>query len=112
MNRAELIAAMEVAAAEKPTAITIKGWGKLYVRAVTVEEVEAQDDEVADANDKPDKQNIVRAAARIICDENGDRIFDPYNKDDLALLGKQSWKRLRQIINAVGDEVKAAEAGN
>lgn len=109
MNREELIAAMEVAAAEKPTAITIKGWGKVFVRAVTVEEVEAQTDEAAD---KDEKQSIVRAAARLICDEDGNRIFDPNNPTDLALLGKQSWKRLRQLINVGDEEVKAAVEGN
>jgi hypothetical protein len=109
MNREEMIAVMEQTAAEKPTAITIKGWGVVHVRAITVEEVEEQADDVADKNDKT---RIARAAARLLCDEDGKRIFNPENKEDIALLSKQPWNKLRLLISTGDEQVKAAAEGN
>ena len=102
MNREELIAAMRATATEAPRAVTVPKWGTVYVRDVTVAEVEEQTNDTAD---KKDKQRIARAVARILCDEQGNRLFDPEDQDDVALLARQPWKLLSKVI-------AEGEAGN
>lgn len=109
MNRSELVAAMKLTAAEKPIAVTVEGWGQVYIRSLTVAEVEEQADDVAD---KKDKDRIARGAARLMCDEHGKPYFDPKNPDDVKLLGAQPWRLLRQVINASDTMLQKAVAGN
>lgn len=115
MNRQELIAAMEAAASAKPKAIPVPGWkGTVYVRALTVAEVEEQ---TADTENTKDKRRIARGACRVICDESGQRVFDPDNDEDVTLLSRQPWAILQGVLaeankfNAVSEE-GAEEAKN
>lgn len=102
MNRAELIAAMQATAAVEPRAVVTPKWGTVYVRDVTVAEIDAQTE---DTSDEKNKLRIARGAARVICDEAGVLLFDPDNADDVALLAKQPWKYLRLVL-AEGDAEK------
>lgn len=104
--RDALIAAMQATAAQKPRAVTVPGWGEVFVRSVTVEEVEAQAD---DTEGERDKRKIARGVARVLCDAQGNRIFDPANAEDVALISKQPWPLLRKVL-AVADE--ADQPGN
>ncbi len=97
MKREELIAAMQATATEAPRAVEVPKWGTVYVRDVTVAEVEEQTQDTAD---KKDKQRIARGVARILCDERGNRLFDPDDPDDVALIAKQPWRMLSKIIAA------------
>jgi hypothetical protein len=115
MNREQLIAAMKSAAAVAPLKVDVQGYGgAVYVRALTVAEVEEQ---TADTQDGKDKQRIARGACRVICDETGQRIFDPADAGDVALLSSQPWSILQGILaksnefNGQG-EAGAAEAKN
>lgn len=108
MTREELIAAMQQTAGEKPTAVKVKGWGTLYIRSLTVAEVEQQADDTAD---KKDKDRIARAAARVICDESGKRLLDPDNEKDVALLSSQPWTMLRKVLSASGTDT-GDDSGN
>lgn len=105
MNRDELIAAMQSTAGEKPSPVEVKGWGTVYVRSLTVAEVE---EHAEDTKDKKDKNRIARAAARVICDESGKRLFDPDNESDVKLIASQRWSLLRKVLSATdeGDEGK------
>ena len=94
MNRDQLIAALRETANEKPRSVETK-WGTVYVKSLTVGEVDAQTDDTADGKDK---NRIARAVARILCDENGERMFNPDDPADIALLAKQPWKLLRTVI--------------
>lgn len=109
MNRDELIAAMQATAAEKPTAVKVKPWGTVHIRSLTVSEVEEQADDTAD---KKDKNRIARAAARVLCDESGRRLFDPSNEDDVKLIASQPWTLLRKILAESGSEFGGDEPGN
>ncbi len=106
MDRATLIAAMAATAAAAPVSVETKEWGTLYVRAVTVGEVDEQDEKI-DAASK-DKNRFARAACRVLCDESGQRVFDAANVDDVALLANQPWHLLRKVLDA-GNK---GEAGN
>jgi hypothetical protein len=101
MNRDQLITAMQQTAIEKPRKVEVPVWGAVYVRALTVAEVEAQTD---DTTDKKDKNRLARAAARVLCDEAGKRLFDPDNAGDVQLLASQPWKLLRQVLSDPDDE--------
>lgn len=97
VNREALIEAMRATATQAPRAVDVPKWGRVYVRDVTVDEVEEQTEDTAD---KKDKHRIARGVARILCDENGARLFDPDDADDVSLLAKQPWKLLSKIIEA------------
>ena len=98
MTRDELIALMQVTAAQKPRAVETKEWGTVYVREVTVAEIDAQQ---ADTDDGDNKNAIARGAARVICDEKGKALFNPKNEHDVALLASQPWSMLRAILKDI-----------
>jgi hypothetical protein len=107
MNREELIAAMQATAANTPRPVKVPGWGNIHVRDVTVAEVEEQNDDTADPKNK---LRLARAAARVICEADGKRLFDPGDEADVALLAKQPWKLLRLALADADD--KATPSGN
>lgn len=102
MDRETLLAAMRETARAKPTPVKVAEWGTVYIRNLTVAEVEEQAD---DTSDKKDKNRIARAAARVIADEKGKRIFDPNNADDISLIASQPWSLLRKVLQASGSEL-------
>jgi hypothetical protein len=110
MNRDALIAAMHATAAAPPRKIPVPGWGDVYVKALTVEQVDLQQQEPA--VEGKDRLRFARGAARMLCDENGVLLFDAENKDDLELLAKQPWESLKAIMVAGGDESATTEAGS
>jgi len=111
MNREDLIAAMQATASPKPVPIPTPSWGIVFVKPPTVEEVDANTDEAAKPGGDDKKRRLARAAARVICDEQGQRLFDPANQADVDLLAVQPWSML-QLILAGADGNKVAEPGN
>jgi hypothetical protein len=105
MDRAALIAVMTATAAEPPLPVDVPKWGRVYVKPITVAEVE---DQAADTDpDKKNKRRMARAAARVICDEAGNRVFDPDDEEHVALLAKQPWSLLRVVLEASDPTPKA-----
>lgn len=106
-SREELLALMRVTAAPTLIPITTKQWGTIYIKPPTVEEVDetTDADEAKRAEDakagKKDKRRFARSAARLICDKEGDRIFDADNAADVELLAKQPWMLLQKVLAAV-----------
>lgn len=112
MDRAQLMAAMEAAAALKPHPIDIPAWGgTVYVRAITVAEVE---DMKGKTNDK---HHLARAAARVVCDSAGALVFDPDSEADVEFIARQPWPLLQRVLaegdkaNGIGADA-AEQAGN
>ena len=99
MDRAQLISAMQATANAAPIPVPTKAWGTVYVRPMTVDEVDNLEEESASADSK-DKSRIARGACRVICDESGQRIFDASSEEDIALLAKQPWSLLRKVLAA------------
>lgn len=104
MDRAALIAAMQATASSAPSSVEVPGWGTVYVRQLTVAEVEEQ---AADTADGQDKHRIARAAARVLCDASGERLMDPRSDDDVALIAAQPWSLLRRVL-----ELSESKPGN
>ncbi len=111
MNRADLIAAMQITASPRPVPVTTPNWGVVFVKPPTVEEVDANTDEIAKPGGEDKKRRLARAAARVICDEQGARLFDPANQEDIDLLAVQPWAML-QLILAGADGTKVNDSGN
>ena len=105
MIRADLIEAMQATASLPPKPVEVPGWGTVYVRAITVDEIEEQ---TADTQPSQNKRRIARGVARVLCNAAGERMFDPGSEDDVALISRQPWTLLRRVL-AVADE---GPAGN
>jgi hypothetical protein len=101
IDRAALRAAMEAATKVPPRAVNVPAWGAdpIFIRALTVGEIEAQ---TADT-ESVDKKRIARGVVRIICDEKGERLFDPDNEADVDLISRQSWNTLRAVLDAANE---------
>lgn len=112
MNKQELIAAMQAtaAAAAKPRKIQVPGWGDVYVKSLTVEEVDLQQQEPP--VEGKDRLRFARGAARLLCDEHGQRLFDATDPDDLELLAKQPWESLKLVITEGSDESATSADGS
>ena len=97
MDRAALLAAMEAAALAKPVPVNVPAWGgTIYVRRLSVADVED-----ASGAYRADKRNLSRAAARVVCDEHGQRIFNPADEGDINLIAGQPWSVLQQVLDAI-----------
>jgi hypothetical protein len=105
---AEFLAALQATAAVKPKAVDVPGWPTVYVRSITVAEVEAQANDTAN---KDDKHRIARGAARVMCDADGNRLIDPDNQDEVNLLASQPWALLRKVIDGAETFNATSEKG-
>lgn len=99
MDRVTQRKAWEVAAQAAVTPIKVNAGvlGDVYVRRMTVEEVDASTD---DAVEVDKKRRLARSAARVIYSEDGQLLFDPANAEDLTLIAKQPWELLHLILAA------------
>jgi hypothetical protein len=110
MDKNGLIKAMQATASLKPRKVFVEGWGDLFVKSLTVAEVQAQQERNQDADVK-DKRTLAIGAANIICDENGVLVFDSNKKEDIDLLSMQPWAMLSKVITASSDFNGLSEAG-
>lgn len=98
-TREALIAAMQADGADAVVKVDIPRWGAVYVRPVTVEEAERY----SSPQEGDERSQIAVLAARVICDEKGERIFDPDDPEDVALLAKRRSADLMKVITAGTD---------
>jgi len=112
----ELLAAMRATAGGTINPCPpLKGWPPLWVRPVLVEEIELDSEAASDvdAAGAKDKRTLSRGAARVICNEQGERLLNPKNEEQMALLDKQTWARLQKVLAAAEDnEGNSAGAGS
>lgn len=96
-----LFKAMDKTAAVKPRPVSIPGWPQLYVRALTVGEVEDRPDRPKESN-APDKNRVIcRGVAEVLCNEKGVRVFDANNPAHIEKLAKQPFFLLQKILDEV-----------
>lgn len=99
LTQEQLIEAMRGTAKPKPIRVDVPEWGgTVFIRVRTVAEVDA--DVTEDSADKDDGTRLARGAARVLCNEKGDRILDHRNPEHIALLSKQPWPLLQRVISA------------
>ena len=116
MNREELLAVMQETARPKPTPVEVPKWGTVYVRSRTLEEVDADAEKETAAQEADTKGNrhrrLARAVAKVLCDEQGNRLF---TDDDVDLIAVQPYHILRHVLAAAGgdeDEGKSEGASS
>lgn len=103
-----LLGAMDTVAAEKPRRVTIAGLGEVFIREITVGEIDAQIDDNAD---KKNKRGIARGACRLLADENGNQLLNPENPEHVARMAKMPL-RVLTAINKASELDKADDSGN
>lgn len=108
----EMLAAITAAASEKPKAVTIKGFPTFYVRGRTVGEV---DDQKLSGNEWIKDHTLTAAAALVICDAEGELMFNPDDPADMEsirkLFHKLPWSVVQKIIQASTEDSELV-AGN
>lgn len=100
-----LRARMRETAQQRPHKLDVKGWGEVYIRSITLAEIEAQEE---DKSDPKDKFRIARSLTRVIVDPEGAAVYDPEDDEDVKLIASQPWPLIRRLTKAI-DEV---DAGN
>lgn len=110
MKREALIAAIRAAAAPKPREVTVPGLGTVFVRPLTVEQVDLQQQAKEDTDDDgKDRLRFARTFARTLCDAAGVLLFDPDNKEDVEMLAALPWGGMQEVLSAIsGDSEKNA----
>jgi len=104
--RDQLLAAWAAEDAEPPKPVTVKGWPTIYVRQATTAEVDAA--QAINGVDWKKNAQLSVGAAVVICDEKGNRLFDPNSEEDVKRIGARNWAKLSKVLEAVrvdeGDE--------
>lgn len=109
--RDDIRAAMAITAAGKIIPCpAIEGWPQLYVKTPTVAEV----DETSNMKESDDgkQRRFARGVCNILCDENGQRIFDANNDDDVKLLAEQPWDMLQKVMGTLDQKGGTDAKGN
>ena len=88
----------------------VDGLPGVYVRQLTVADVEASDPAAFDQAGS-EQQRIARAACAYICTEHGDPVFSPANPDDVAAVARMGWTHIKKILKA-GDALNGDIAKN
>lgn len=74
--------------------------GTVYLRKLTVAEIAKQAE--AQSNDEDKESAIVKGIAGLLCDENGNRVFDINNAEEMKLLASIEWDALDVVREAIG----------
>lgn len=87
-----------ILASTKPAPVQLKDmpeWGAAYVRVLTVGEIINQERDSADDKNKP---QLARAFCRLLCEEDGTRVFDPDNPADIQAVLELPWPMVRRVL--------------
>ncbi|AMM23164.1 hypothetical protein [Variovorax sp. PAMC 28711] len=111
MNKADLKARILATANPKPSPIEVDGWGTVYVKPLTVGDIESFND------DTDPKLKAARSIARVLCDEGGELLFDPQSPEDLFAINRLPLSAISVINGAVEKlnattEAEAIDLGN
>jgi hypothetical protein len=104
MNREQLLAVMQETARPKPTPVEVPKWGTVYVRVRTLEEVDADGEKESKAQEADKKDNrtrrLARAVCKVLCDEQGNRLFD--SDEHVDLIAAQPYHVMQAVLSAAG----------
>lgn len=99
MSAADIRARMAGDGAEEVRSVEVPKWGTVYVRDPTAGESDRWTAKARERlGDMSDLDPTAFAAAIVICDETGARVFDPLDPDDLAFLSKRRKRDLNLIL--------------
>lgn len=112
MNKKQLVEAMKkvVESSSKPKQVPVAGLGNVFVRPLTVEETEIQNQNSADVLVG---ERFARGIARLICDEEGKRLFDPPTAEDVKLFASLPWESAQLLMSTSrADDAGVDKKGN
>lgn len=95
MDKAALRARILATANPKPMPIEVAAWGTVYIKPLTVGDIESFSSDVDPA------LKAARSIARVLCDEHGELIFDPTSAEDLFAINGLRMDSLKAINDAV-----------
>ena len=101
MKKASLRAQILATANPKPTPVDVPAWGEVFIRPLTVGDLESF------SGDATVTHKAARSIARVLCDEHGELIFDANNEEDLIAINGLRADSL-QAINAANAKVNPA----
>ena len=108
MNRDDFLAAIE-GAVEKPTPLDVPKLGRVYIKSLTVAEVDA----IAIRTAEPGfVYTNAYGVAQILCDADGERVLDATKPEDVATLARLPWATLKFILEANAENVGVDAAKN
>lgn len=84
----------------KPFPVDVPEWGGVFIRPLRVGEIETM------GADMDPKLRTARGIARMLCDANGDLLFDPNSTEDLFAINNLRASSLN-AIHAAMDETNA-----
>jgi len=96
MKRDALRAAIAALASKPPVKVSVPEIGDLFVRQLSVGEVEAN----ARDSKSEDPFRIARALARVLCDEDGELLYDPRSDDDVNELARAPFGVMNKVLDA------------
>lgn len=89
---------MRESAKPKLKAVTVEGWGKVYIAVLSV----GQMDEI-NADESAAASSMSKTFARFICNEDGSRAFDLNDAEQMKLLESQPYVMVAKLIKAIND---------
>lgn len=110
LTAAELRAAF-AAASVQPVPVDLPGIGRVFVKPLTVADVQTMPQPAPELADQINAMGTARGVAMVLSDATGNRIFDPNSLDDLQLISQQGWDRMSALIKAAGDAAGAQKNG-
>lgn len=85
-----------MAATAKPKLVPVEvdGWGTVHIAVLTVAEIDA-------INADQTASTIAKNFGRFICNEDGSRMFDVTNAEDVKLLESQPFPLVQQLLKDI-----------
>lgn len=87
------------------------GWGTVYVRLLTAGEVMQAQEEQKQARGG-EKPNVARFVCRTLCQQDGSRVFDLQNNDDVESIMKLPWPLVMEYVKEANRVNGVETAGN
>lgn len=108
MSREAIRAAMAADGAADVTKVegVPESWGEVYVRAVTLAESERVARAAKEKFGADFEQGSAFTVAMVLCDADGERVFDPLNAADLAFLESRRSRDVTRILQTVAGPEK------
>lgn len=87
MSRADLVELFRAASNPKPRAVNVPGLGDVYIRTMTAYDADQMRRKL-ETLPKDDGCNVGRTLAFVLCDEDGESLFDAAAQADAELLSR------------------------
>jgi len=79
----------------QPIKVDIAEWGDAYVKVLTVGEIISQEKDTSDNTNRP---ALARAFCRLLSEQDGTRVFDPDNAEDIQHVLSLPWPMVRKVL--------------